>query len=154
MTQRKPDSVEDRSEQRLQMEALGIARSIRVQGQTKEQTRLIAKGIEKGIALYKQQQKAKVRERDKARKKALRLRAREASPADEPSPAHFRVSASSPKPALIVSGTLFAIAALGHLVRYFLGWELVVGAYSIPVPWSLPGALIVAALAVWVFRSA
>jgi len=154
MTYRKPDSFDDQAEQRIQLEALRIARSTQVPGQTKEQTRLIAKGIEKGIALYKQQQNAKAREQDKARKKALKLRARDASPADETSPAHSRVGASSPKPALIVSGALFSIGALVHLTRYFLGWELIVGSHSLPVTWSLPIALIAAALAVWMFRSA
>lgn len=46
-------------------EAGKIARSIQRPGQTKEQTRLIAQGIQKGIDLYKKQQKAKARELDR-----------------------------------------------------------------------------------------
>ncbi len=49
----------------IQSEASKIARGNQRPGQTKEQTRLIALGIEKGIDLYKKQQKAKARELDK-----------------------------------------------------------------------------------------
>ncbi|MCF1429169.1 MAG: DUF2956 domain-containing protein [Shewanella sp.] len=56
-------------------DAMKIARATQKPGQTKEQTRLIAQGIEKGIAEYKKQQKAKSRERDKARKQQLRAKA-------------------------------------------------------------------------------
>lgn len=51
-----------------QQEALKIARATQKPGQTKEQTKLIAQGIEKGIALYKKQQKERHRQADKARK--------------------------------------------------------------------------------------
>ncbi len=50
-------------------EAMKIARGTQRPGQTKEQTRLIAQGIQKGIDQYKKQQKAKARELDKQRKK-------------------------------------------------------------------------------------
>lgn len=50
-------------------EALSVAKGIQKQGQSKEQTKLIAAGIEKGIALYKKQHKAKLREQDKNKKK-------------------------------------------------------------------------------------
>ncbi len=53
-----------------QSEALKIAKGTQQPGQTKEQTRLIAKGIQKGIDQYKKQQKAKARELDKRRKSA------------------------------------------------------------------------------------
>jgi len=53
-------------------EALKIAKGIQKPNQTKEQTKLISQGIEKGITLYKQQQKAKSREADKQRKIALK----------------------------------------------------------------------------------
>ncbi|WP_407701700.1 MULTISPECIES: DUF2956 domain-containing protein [Vibrio] len=46
-----------------------VARSIQKPNQTKDQTKLIAQGIEKGITLYKKQQKEKQREADKLRKK-------------------------------------------------------------------------------------
>ncbi len=51
-------------------EAMRIARGSQRPGQTKEQTRLIAQGIRKGIEQYKKQQSAKARELDKKLKKA------------------------------------------------------------------------------------
>ncbi len=59
-----------------QQEALKIAKATQKPGQTKEQTKLIAQGIEKGIALYKKQQKEKHRQADRARKKQLRDKSR------------------------------------------------------------------------------
>jgi hypothetical protein len=50
-------------------EAMKIARGTQRPGQTKEQTKLIAQGIQKGIDLYKKQQKAKNRELDRQRNK-------------------------------------------------------------------------------------
>ncbi|GHA47131.1 DUF2956 domain-containing protein [Photobacterium aphoticum] len=55
-----------------QTEAMKIARATQKPGQTKEQTKLIAQGIQHGIELYKKQQKAKSRERDKLRKKQIK----------------------------------------------------------------------------------
>jgi len=52
-----------------QEEAINIARGSQRPGQTKEQTKLIAQGIQKGIDQYKKQQKAKAREFDKKHKK-------------------------------------------------------------------------------------
>jgi len=49
-----------------------IARAIQKPNQTKEQTKLIAQGIQKGIAEYKKQQKNKARELDKLKKKITR----------------------------------------------------------------------------------
>lgn len=53
-------------------EALKIARANQRPSQTKEQTKLIAQGIEKGISHYKKQQKIKAREQDKRRKQAAK----------------------------------------------------------------------------------
>lgn len=50
-------------------ESLRLARANQAPGQTKEQTQLIAQGIQKGLAEYKRAQKAKQREADRARKK-------------------------------------------------------------------------------------
>ncbi|MFA0114581.1 DUF2956 domain-containing protein [Vibrio sp. 10N.261.46.E11] len=52
-----------------QQEALKIAKATQKPAQTKEQTKLIAQGIEKGIALYKKQQKERSRQADKAKKR-------------------------------------------------------------------------------------
>ena len=51
-------------------EALRIARATQRPGQKKQQTKLIAQGIEKGITEFRKREKAKARERDKLRKKA------------------------------------------------------------------------------------
>ncbi|MEO9947084.1 DUF2956 domain-containing protein [Paraglaciecola sp.] len=56
----------------LEAQALKIAKSRQKQGQTKEQTKLIAQGIEKGIAEYKKQQNKRLRELDKQRKHTLK----------------------------------------------------------------------------------
>lgn len=63
--------------QQVQNEALKVAKSIQKPKQTKEQTKLIAQGIEKGIAEYKKQQSKKSRERDKAKKLILKEKARQ-----------------------------------------------------------------------------
>ena len=60
-------------------EALRIARGTQRPGQTKEQTRLITQGIQKGIEQYKKQQSAKARELDRNLKKAKQ------QPAENPS---------------------------------------------------------------------
>jgi len=52
-----------------QEEALKIAKSIQHPAQTKEQTKIIAQGIQQGIDIYKKQQKEKARELNKQRKK-------------------------------------------------------------------------------------
>ena len=51
-------------------DAMKIARATQRPGQTKEQTKLIAQGIKKGIDQYKKQQSVKARELDKRLKKA------------------------------------------------------------------------------------
>lgn len=55
-------------------EALGIAKSIQRPNQTKEQTKIIAQGIEKGISEYKKRQKVKAREQDKQKKRIDRAK--------------------------------------------------------------------------------
>ena len=49
-----------------------MARATQRPGQSKEQTKLIAQGIQKGIDLYKKQQKEKAREQSKRAKKAAK----------------------------------------------------------------------------------
>jgi hypothetical protein len=58
--------------QEVQTDAIKVAKSIKKPKQTKEQTKLIAQGIEKGIAEYKKQQSKKSRERDKVKKSLSR----------------------------------------------------------------------------------
>ena len=54
----------------IQAEAMKIAKARQLPGQTKEQTKLIAQGIQKGIEQYRKQESAKARELDKKLKKA------------------------------------------------------------------------------------
>jgi len=56
----------------VQSESMRIANGTKKPGQSKEQTKLIAAGIEKGIAEYKKQHKAKARQQDKQKKQKLR----------------------------------------------------------------------------------
>jgi len=60
--------------QQTQQEAMAVAKATQKPGQSKEQTKLIAQGIEKGIALYKKQQKEKSRQADKAKKKTIKAK--------------------------------------------------------------------------------
>lgn len=57
----------------IQQQALKVAKGTHKKGQSKEDTKLIAQGIEKGIAEYKKQQNIKSRERDKLRKQQLKI---------------------------------------------------------------------------------
>ena len=61
-------------------EAMHIARATQRPGQSKEQTKLIAQGIQKGIDQYKKDYKAKVRELDRQRQKLIRNRPDHAEP--------------------------------------------------------------------------
>jgi hypothetical protein len=65
-----------------QEEALKIAKSIQRPAQTKEQTKLIALGIQQGIDLYKRQQKEKARELNKQRKKLIKQKTQETESTD------------------------------------------------------------------------
>ena len=56
-------------------DAMKIARGTQKPGQTKEQTKLIAQGIKKGIEIYKKKQSEKARELDKKLNKVSALRA-------------------------------------------------------------------------------
>jgi hypothetical protein len=63
-------SEKNRVSDTTKAEAIKIARGTQKPGQTKEQTKLIAQGIQKGIEEYKKRQNAKARELDKKLKKA------------------------------------------------------------------------------------
>ena len=71
--------------QGVEKAAMDIAQGIQSPGQTKEQTRLVARGIEKGIAQYKKRHSAKERELDKALKRLERVAPEPRAPADVPS---------------------------------------------------------------------
>jgi hypothetical protein len=63
----------------VEIQAMKIAKGRQTVGQTKEQTKLIAHGIQKGIAEYKKQHGIKIRKIDKQRKQTLRQRESESS---------------------------------------------------------------------------
>jgi len=65
--------MSEKISQQSHNEAITVAKSIQKPGQSKEHTKLIAAGIEKGIATYKKQHKAKMRAQDKQRKKSQRI---------------------------------------------------------------------------------
>lgn len=66
-------SIKNGASDKTIQEAEKIANGIKKPEQNKEQTKLITQGIQKGIELYKKQQKAKARELDKHLKKAKNL---------------------------------------------------------------------------------
>ena len=75
-------NAQNRKEARdIQNEAMRIARSRQLPGQTKEQTRLIAQGIQRGIEQYRRQESSKAREIDKQLKK---LKKQPQTPEPEP----------------------------------------------------------------------
>jgi hypothetical protein len=63
-----------------QEEAMKIAKATQRPGQTKEQTKLIAQGIQKGIDHYKKQQKSKARELNRKIKQTAMVQNRQALP--------------------------------------------------------------------------
>ncbi|WP_394129403.1 DUF2956 family protein [Shewanella maritima] len=65
-----------------QQQAMAVAKATQKPGQTKEQTKLIAAGIEKGIAEYKKLQKSKARVRDKQRKQLQKQKLKQANETD------------------------------------------------------------------------
>jgi len=75
-------------------DAMKIAKGIQKPGQTKEQTKLIAQGIQKGIAEYKKQQKSKAKDLDKLKKK---LNQQQQSAVPEGIPADEAKTCKSPK---------------------------------------------------------
>ncbi|MFC3912665.1 DUF2956 domain-containing protein [Pseudaeromonas sharmana] len=64
-------------------ESMRLARANQVPGQSKEQTQLIAQGIQKGIAEFKRNQKARQRAANKVKKQELRQRQHSPSAAEE-----------------------------------------------------------------------
>jgi len=68
-------------------DAMKIARGTQKPGQTKEQTKLIAQGIQKGIEIYKKKQSEKTRELDKKLNKASARSSHETSTAQVVEPA-------------------------------------------------------------------
>jgi hypothetical protein len=73
----------------VEVQAMKIAKGTQKIGQTKEQTKLVAQGIEKGIAEYKKQQGKKLREIDKQRKQKTKQRQLDNTETEEEAPSHY-----------------------------------------------------------------
>jgi len=69
-----------------QEKAMKLAKGTQRPNQTKEQTKLISQGIEKGIAEYKKQLNKKSRERDKIRKASLKAKVNDIETIEVPKP--------------------------------------------------------------------
>jgi hypothetical protein len=52
----------------------------------------------------------------------------------------------------LVSGTLFSLVALAHLLRILFGMAVQVDAYAVPIELSWIGLIVPGALAIWAFR--
>jgi hypothetical protein len=51
---------------------------------------------------------------------------------------------------LLISGVIFGLVCLGHLLRVVFNWPLVIGALEVPMAVSWMGMIITAGLVVWV----
>lgn len=51
-----------------------------------------------------------------------------------------------------ISGVLFALVALGHLVRTLARWPVLIAGYPLPAIASLAGAVVAGGLSVWAWR--
>jgi hypothetical protein len=58
------------------------------------------------------------------------------------------------KPFTTIAVALFAAIAIVHLLRLFMGWEVIVIGFVIPVWWSAIGLVIAGGLATMVWREA
>ncbi len=118
-------ALDARTEEIIREEALKIARATQTPGQTKEQTKLIAQGIAKGIAAYKNQENIKQRERAKLQNKrrpaenaGLRQNI-EAEPVDEPPrPRVDRLPGLTASGIYLIAGLLLAGLLLTGLLYY------------------------------------
>jgi Flp pilus assembly protein TadB len=138
----------EQAERNLDAAALRVARSVQAPGQTPEQTKLVAQGIAKGIALYRKQQNEKARESDRQRKRALKQRERKLTdePQDAASVPDDGVFAAAPIAILRIAGVVFAVVAVLHVLRFVLSVSVVIGGWTMPVWWSLPGGILAAAV--------
>ncbi len=58
------------------------------------------------------------------------------------------------KSALYTASAIFAIVAIAHFVRYFLGAKIVVGSVAMPLSVSLFAGIVLAVLTVWMILAA
>jgi hypothetical protein len=58
------------------------------------------------------------------------------------------------KPFTTIAAAFFGLIAILHLLRLFLGWEVIVTGFVIPVWWSAIGLVIAGGFALLVWREA
>ncbi|MDA1097692.1 MAG: hypothetical protein O2967_01810 [Proteobacteria bacterium] len=58
------------------------------------------------------------------------------------------------KAALYTSGIIFAVGAVGHVIRLAKSIEIVIGGVTLPVWVSFPGVFVATLLAVWMVVAA
>ncbi|MCL1124504.1 DUF2956 domain-containing protein [Shewanella surugensis] len=92
-------------------QALQMAKATQKPGQTKEHTKLIAQGIEKGISEYKKQQKTKARTRDKQRKQSLKIKSSDNQPEE--------ISPMKPTPAPYLPWSLLVLSWMSFIVYIY-----------------------------------
>ncbi len=73
MTQAPVKTKQKKDARDIRAEALKIARSIQVEGQTPAETKAIANGIQRGMEMFLRQQSEKARDLDKRSKKVKQL---------------------------------------------------------------------------------
>jgi Flp pilus assembly protein TadB len=157
-SENRKERFQEQAERNIDAAALRAARSVQAPGQTPEQTKLVAQGIAKGIALYRKQQNEKAREQNRQRKRALKQRERMLTddPQDEPTLSEGGENMRAAITVLWIAGIVFALVAVLHVLRWALGVSVIISGWTMPVGWSLPGAVLAAALAgacFWAGRS-
>ncbi len=55
-------------------------------------------------------------------------------------------------PSKIAAFLLFVVSA-AHFARYFMGWKLIIHTFTVPVLWSLPIAIVLFLISIWLFSS-
>ena len=56
------------------------------------------------------------------------------------------------KPFTVIAIVVFSLVSLLHLLRYFLGWEVVVNSVTIPMWFRIVGFVIAGGLAIMLWR--
>ncbi|MBV7415959.1 Protein of uncharacterised function (DUF2956) [Aeromonas encheleia] len=109
----------DKISPETQQEAMKIARANQKPGQTKEQTQLIAQGIQKGVDEYKKQMKARAREA--SRQKKLQAKAKQPQQGEHEEETHeielIEVSRQHPLPWILLLLSWLGFAAAWFWLR-------------------------------------
>jgi hypothetical protein len=58
------------------------------------------------------------------------------------------------KSALRVSGVIFALVSIGHVLRLVFNIKVVAGTFTVPMSISVAGAIVALLLAAWMFKAA